>query len=117
MKRSLYALFAALRTTALPLIVAAFACLFCLAAPLYAQTITATVSGTVTDPAGAVVPGANVTVTSNERGETKTVSTDDEGRYTVPFLQPGTYTIVVESGASVAPRAPTYASKPRRRRR
>ena len=96
MKRSCHAFFAASRATASPLIALAFACLFCLAAPLHAQTITATVSGTITDPAGAVVPGATVTVTSNERGDARTVNTDDEGRYAIPFLQPGTYTVAVE---------------------
>lgn len=72
-----------------------FVCLM-FAFSVHAQTITATVSGTVTDPNGAVVPGATVTVTSTERGGEKTATTDDEGRYTVPFLQPGVYDIAVE---------------------
>ncbi len=65
--------------------------------PSFAQTITATIAGTVTDPNGAVVPGATVTATSNDTSLVKTATTDDEGRYTLPFLQPGFYTIKVES--------------------
>jgi hypothetical protein len=72
--------------------------LFAPTASLHSQTITATITGTVTDPNGAVVPNASVTVTSNETSQAKTVTTDSEGRYTVPFLQPGAYTITVESG-------------------
>src|SRR5262245_35970848 len=73
----------------------------CLAALLVstasAQTITATVNGTVTDEAGAVVLNAKVTVTANSTGQAKTVTTDSEGRYSVPFLQPGGYIVTVEA--------------------
>jgi Carboxypeptidase regulatory-like domain/TonB-dependent Receptor Plug Domain len=70
--------------------------LFALAqVPAAAQTITATLSGEVKDSAGAVVPGATVTVTNSETGNTKTTETNDDGRYTVTFLQPGTYRITV----------------------
>lgn len=85
---------------------ALFSCLlmFCftlLTVSLHAQTITATVSGTITDPNGAVIPGATVTITSNDTGLIKTAETNDDGRYTVTFLQPGTYSIKVnKSGFS-----------------
>lgn len=62
-----------------------------------AQTITATLNGTVTDEAGAVVLNAKVTVTANSAGQAKTVTTDSEGRYSVPFLQPGRYSVTVEA--------------------
>lgn len=58
-----------------------------------AQTITATVTGVVRDQSGGVLPGATVTVTSEDTGIARTAVTDTEGRCTVPFLQPGTYTI------------------------
>jgi hypothetical protein len=61
-----------------------------------AQTITATISGTVTDAAGAIVPGANVTATSKETGLSKTSTSNDDGRYVITFLQPGAYDIKVE---------------------
>jgi outer membrane receptor protein involved in Fe transport len=64
---------------------------------LQAQTITATLSGTVSDPSGAVVPNAKVLVTATATGQTKTATTDDAGRYTVTFLQPGEYRITVEA--------------------
>lgn len=61
-----------------------------------AQTITATVSGTVSDANGALVPGANVTVTSIETGLSKSSIANSEGRYVVTFLQPGGYNIKIE---------------------
>jgi hypothetical protein len=63
----------------------------------FAQTITATINGTVTDQTGAVVPNAKVVTTSVATGQSKTAVTDGEGRYTVPFLQPGEYRITVEA--------------------
>ncbi len=65
------------------------------AASISAQQITATVSGTITDPNGAAVPGAIVTATSIETGLAKTATTGDSGNYTITFLQPGTYNISV----------------------
>ena len=53
-----------------------------------AQQITATVSGTISDPNGAVVPGATVTALSKETGQTKTAITNDDGNYTITFLPP-----------------------------
>ncbi|MDQ3750822.1 MAG: carboxypeptidase-like regulatory domain-containing protein, partial [Acidobacteriota bacterium] len=75
------------------------ATLFCLAlfaGSTFAQQITATVSGTITDPAGAVVPGAAVTAASIETGLAKTATTNDNGQYTIAFLQPGSYNITIE---------------------
>ena len=54
---------------------------------------TATVSGTVTDPSGAVVPGAQLTLHGNATGITRVVSSDKEGSYTIPSVQPGDYSI------------------------
>jgi len=73
--------------------------LFCcglFASSAAAQQITATISGTITDPNGAVVPGATVTATSNETGLAKTATTNDDGSYTITFLQPGSYNISVD---------------------
>lgn len=60
-----------------------------------AQQITATVTGTITDQNGAIVPDAAVTVTSIETGLAKNTTTNNSGNYTVTFLQPGTYNITV----------------------
>jgi len=62
-------------------------------AVVWAQGPVGTLNGTVSDPAGAVVPGAVVSATNNATGvETKTTSTST-GTYTVPYLPAGTYTI------------------------
>src|SRR5215204_5696276 len=79
-----------LMTPVLALILFAFGSL-----AVTAQTITATLSGEIKDVSGAVVPGATVTVTSSETGITKTTETNEDGRYTVTFLQPGTYRVAV----------------------
>ena len=54
---------------------------------------TATVAGTVTDPSGAVVPHAQVTVHGNATGLDRVVTSDEQGGYTVPSLPPGNYRI------------------------
>ncbi len=62
-----------------------------------AQTLTTgSLSGTVTDPSGAVVPGANVTVT-NLQGATHKAVSNAEGRFSFPLLPPSTYTVAVEA--------------------
>lgn len=65
-------------------------------APLIAQTY-GEITGLVTDPTGAVIPGARVTVTNVATKQTRTVQTSDAGVYHVPFLVPGTYDIRVEA--------------------
>ena len=59
--------------------------------------VTGTMSGFVKDPTGAAVPQAKVTATLVERATTFTSQTNDEGFYNFPTLQPGTYTLNVES--------------------
>ncbi len=63
---------------------------------LKAQSIiSGDLAGTVTDPSGAAVPGAKVTVTSKRTGEAKTATANGSGAYRVPLLEPGDYTLVV----------------------
>jgi hypothetical protein len=83
-----------LRASVKTIIALAVICLF--QTQIFSQTITATVSGTVSDANGAIVPGATVSATSNETGLSKTSATNNDGRYVITFLQPGTYTIKVE---------------------
>lgn len=56
-----------------------------------AQGTTATIYGTVTDSTGAVVPGAQVTATHIETNVSRATNTDNDGRYSLPFLPVGTY--------------------------
>ena len=63
-------------------------------APAVAQETTGTVNGLVVDAQGLAVPGATVTV-SGAQG-TKVAVSDSSGRFTVPFLTPGTYSVRTE---------------------
>ena len=69
----------------------------CLSAFAQADVSTATLKGTVTDPQGAVVANAKVTITSLERGTTRNATSNEEGVYQLPSLQPGTYQLRVEA--------------------
>ena len=59
---------------------------------------TGRISGTVKDPNGAVIAGAEVTVTSLATAEGRRVTTDAEGNYAVPLLSPGAYRVRVAAG-------------------
>ena len=65
--------------------------LVAVAVSVTAQETTGTISGVIVDAQGLAVPGANVTV-SGPQG-TKVAVTDAAGRFTVPFLTPGTYSV------------------------
>jgi len=67
-----------------------------LAVPLLANDPTGTITGTVTDASGGVVPKAHVTVTSIATNATRAVETNDDGDYTVALLPPGHYRVEVE---------------------
>ena len=59
----------------------------------HAQTATATLSGTVADEKGAVIPGAQVTVTNSATGLKREATTNGGGFFTFPLLQPATYSV------------------------
>jgi hypothetical protein len=61
-----------------------------------AQYTEGSISGTVTDSAGAVVAGANVTVRNVETGEARQVAADSDGLYRVSSLRPGSYEVRAE---------------------
>ena len=54
------------------------------------------IQGTVSDPTGAVIPGATVTLTNNETNRTQQTTASDEGFYRFSQLAPGQYTLSVE---------------------
>jgi hypothetical protein len=64
-----------------------------LASPTRAQVTTATLAGVVRDETGAVLPGAVVSVTSDDTGLARSATTDAAGRYLIPGLAPGPYTV------------------------
>jgi len=63
----------------------------------FAQSATATLSGTVTDPNNAVVPGAHVTATNTGTGLKREATTGGSGTFTIPLLPPSTYTVLIEN--------------------
>ena len=64
--------------------------------PAWSQAGRSGISGTIFDAAKAVLPGVTVTITNEDTGLTRTVVTDDEGRYIIPTVTPGTYTLAAE---------------------
>ena len=63
-----------------------------------AQSITSgDVTGTVTDPTGAVVPGASLTLTNNATNLSKQTTTSGDGTYRFAFVDPGTYKVTMSA--------------------
>jgi hypothetical protein len=61
-----------------------------------AQTVSGTILGSVTDPSGAVISNAKVTLVNEGTGLTRTVTTDTNGEYVAPSLPTGRYTVISE---------------------
>jgi len=78
-------------------LLAALFCLFTIApkAALAQSSSTGTISGTVTDNTGAVVPDASVTLTDKATGNSRTASTNSSGQYIFAYVNPGTYDVKV----------------------
>ena len=60
---------------------------------LFSQSSNGTISGTVADASGALIPGVSVTATNNATGIVTTVLSNDAGAYNFASLQPGTYKV------------------------
>ncbi|HET6891256.1 MAG TPA: carboxypeptidase regulatory-like domain-containing protein, partial [Pyrinomonadaceae bacterium] len=60
------------------------------------QTITGSISGSVTDATGGVLVGATVTALSDKTGSVRTATTGEDGRFSFAALQPGAYSIKIE---------------------
>ena len=58
--------------------------------------VTGAVSGTITDPAGAILPNATVTLVNTGTGDTQSGKTNASGVYLFPLLQPGEYTVTIQ---------------------
>lgn len=63
----------------------------------FAQFDVGTIVGFVTDPSGAAVANAKVTITNEGTGETRVVKTDNQGHYAAPNLPPAAYTVTAEA--------------------
>jgi Carboxypeptidase regulatory-like domain len=74
----------------------------------FAQEVTATITGTVTDPSGAAVAGATVTAISVERGTKYTADTNESGIYRIPYLPVGNYDLCVEKAGFRAAIYPAF---------
>lgn len=84
-----------------------FAILF-MACVALAQIISSSIVGQVSDPSGAGVPEAQITVTNEGTGISVRAKADASGTYSVPNLQPGVYTVTVSKRVSRAPALPVY---------
>jgi hypothetical protein len=67
-----------------------------LAQGAFAQGVTGSITGTVTDSTGAAIPDATVTIRNTATNSVHTVKTSEVGSYTVPQLPPGQYTVQVD---------------------
>lgn len=72
-----------------------FVLLLFVCASLYAQTTSLT--GTVTDPSGAVIPGATITITNIDTGAAREATADKQGSYTLSQVTPGKYKLVAKA--------------------
>jgi hypothetical protein len=61
------------------------------------QEFRATISGAISDPTGAVIPGTAVTATELNTGSVSKTTTDAAGQYVIPFLAPGTYRVEAQA--------------------
>src|SRR5262245_61504387 len=69
---------------------------FVLSIAVFGQTTSGSISGSVSDAQGAVIPGASVTATEESRKFTLSAVSDETGRFVFAQVPPGTYTISVE---------------------
>jgi len=67
-----------------------------LSAAVYAQAVSASLVGSITDVSGAAVPDSKVTITEVNTSVSRSGQTNDSGNYNFSNLRPGTYTVVAE---------------------
>src|SRR5436190_5539269 len=85
---------------------ALFLFVLCCATPLFAQSATGALQGTVVDQQGAVLPGVTVTATNAGTGVARMMTTDASGAFRAELLPVGQYTVAAElSGFAPASQA------------
>jgi hypothetical protein len=82
-----------IRTKEIQMITRSVLSLFAFVATLLAQDFRATLTGQVTDPSGSAIPNATVKAVNTANNDSKEAKTNGEGLYTIPYLNPGTYTV------------------------
>jgi Carboxypeptidase regulatory-like domain/TonB-dependent Receptor Plug Domain len=81
------------KTRIVLMVLVSFGIILLVSRHIYAQVVGATLSGTVTDQSGAVIPSTQISIKNINTGVTRTVTTDAAGFYTAPNLLPGSYEI------------------------
>src|SRR4051794_29247874 len=74
------------------------AVLLALASIATAQSVTGVISGRVLDPTGQSIPGAEVKITRQSTAESRVFTTDAQGEFIFPSVQPGTYNVSIKAG-------------------
>ena len=85
-----------MRKTRRPLALLAALLLLVCCVSVFAQETTATINGQVTDADGAVISGAEITLTFIKTGETRSTKSGDDGYYSLTFIPPGIYDFSVK---------------------
>src|SRR5215469_14260889 len=88
---------AAAKTDWLAFRLALFSVSILLSCPIYGQVVGATLSGTVKDPSGAVVPQAQISIKNVATGILNAATTNSDGFYAMPNLLPGTYEVTASA--------------------
>src|SRR6266403_2145674 len=97
-----------MQSLGLGLVFLALAALLCTANPAWGQEVTASITGTVSDPTGAAIVGATVTAKSMERGLTYTSVTNDSGIYRIAQLPVGSYELKAEKPGFASAAYPSF---------
>ncbi|HEY6267492.1 MAG TPA: TonB-dependent receptor [Candidatus Acidoferrum sp.] len=71
----------------------------------WSQSVQGVITGTITDPSGAVVPGATVTITNPGTNASQSTTTGNDGSYRFSLVPPGTYTVEVKAANFAVVRA------------
>ncbi|HET6208079.1 MAG TPA: carboxypeptidase-like regulatory domain-containing protein [Terracidiphilus sp.] len=79
-----------------PCLILFFACLLAMPAGSFAQSYFGTVTGVLTDATGAVVPGARLTLTDQDKGYAFNATSDGSGRYLFRSIPPGVYSVTAD---------------------
>src|SRR5882724_9638098 len=86
-----------LRLSTLSMSCALISFLFCAKSQLRGQATFGNIIGTVTDPAGAVITGAKVIITSEDKGTVYNTAGNESGNFSQTHLIPGSYTVEFEA--------------------